>query len=294
MKTSYKCIQCFFRQIEAAVLLAGINKTKKEKLFMDITKKLLRFDFNSPPVVFGKTIYKSISRISGKKDIFYGKKIETERYLARHSYDLENTISESRDSLFTAAKMSCAANAIDFGTGRYPDVNRLLSELKHVRLYVNQFMLFRKMLVKSRSLLILADNCGEAVFDMFFTKEIIKRIPKLNIFYAVRSSPVINDVVISDARRIGINKVAKVISSGCDYPGLILSKTSPAFRRIYKDADIVISKGQGNFESFYDDKKNIFYLFQIKCPAVSELLNIPQGRVLFIYNKHINNIIDNN
>jgi len=110
----------------------------------------------------------------------------------------------------------------------------------------------------------------------------------------VRSSPIINDVVVSDARRIGIDKVAKVISSGCDYPGLILSKTFPAFRRIYKDADIVISKGQGNFESFYDDKKDIFYLFQIKCQAVSGLLNIPRDKALFIYNKSINNLIRRN
>ena len=290
MKTSYKCIQCFFRQIDTASSLAGFNKVKKEKLFIDLTKKLLKFDFNSPPVVFGRTIYKSISRISGKKDIFYSKKIETERYLTNHSYVIENTIGRSKDSLFTAAKMSCAANAIDFGTGKSPDISGFLLKLGSTKLYTNQFALFKKMLKKSRSLLILADNCGEAIFDMFFIREIRKILPRLNIFYAVRSSPIINDVVISDARRIGIDKVAKVISSGCDYPGLILHKTSSIFQRIYNDSDIVVSKGQGNFESFYDDKKNIFYLFQIKCPAVSELLNIPQGQILFIYNKRIDDL----
>ena len=93
------------------------------------------------------------------------------------------------------------------------------------------------------------------------------------------------------ARKIGIQKTAKILSSGCDYPGIIISKTSKFFKKLYKKADIVISKGQGNFESLADSKKDIFYLFQVKCPAVSDFLSLKESSLLFFYNKKHKNAV---
>ena len=105
------------------------------------------------------------------------------------------------------------------------------------------------------------------------------------MFYAVRSAPIINDILLSDARRIGIDTLARLVSSGCSYPGLFLSKTSKSFRKIYAGADIVISKGQGNFESLADPRKDIFYLFKIKCLSVVNELQLPLGSLLFLHNQ---------
>ena len=108
--------------------------------------------------------------------------------------------------------------------------------------------------------------------------------PCLEIFYAVRSLPIINDALVVDAKRAEVDRYAKVFSSGCDYPGLILSKTSKYFKKVWKKVDFVISKGQGNFESL-KSKKDIFYVFKIKCAAVSDFLGLPQDSLLFLYNK---------
>lgn len=285
MKISYKCISCFFRQIDATTSLIKLNQKTKEKLFILLTKKLLKFDFNQPPVVFGRTIYQTISRVSGIKDIFLKEKIAIERYLLNFTPPIKHTIEEATNPLYTAAKMCCAGNAIDFGAGKTPDVKNLLRQIKNIRLKVDHFPIFREMIRKATKLLIIGDNCGEILFDKFFVKEVLRYNPKLKVFYATRSSPIINDVLISDAKRVGLHALAKVISSGCDYPGIIIPKSSLSFRNIYRGAEIIVSKGQGNFESLCDRRKHIFYLFQIKCLAVSEFLSLPVYSLIFLYNK---------
>lgn len=257
----------------------------KEKLFIILTKKLLKFDFNHPPVVFGRTIYKTISQVSGVKDIFYKEKIAIEKYLLKFTASIKHNIEEAKNPLYSAAKICCAGNAIDFGAGKKPDIKNLLRQIKKLKLKVNHFLIFREKLKKANKLLIIGDNCGEILFDKLFVEEIVKYHPKLKIFYATRSSPVINDVLISDAKRVGLHTLAKVISTGCDYPGIILSKSSLYFKSIYHQAEIIVSKGQGNFESLADRRKHIFYLFQIKCLPVSDYLSLPVGSLLFLYNK---------
>ncbi len=285
MKTSYLCIPCFFRQIENASSLVGLSKENRDKLHSYITKRLLIFDFNYSPVVFGRTIYKTISQISNKRDPFLEEKIRAEECLLKILPKIRSYLKIVKNPLYITAKMSCIANSIDFGTGKIPKVHGIISQLKNAKLYIDHFLLFKKKIKKKNSILVIGDNCGETIFDLLFIEEIKKHYSGIKIFYATRSAPIINDVVFSDAKRIGLNKVAKVLSSGCDYPGIILKKASPIFKKIYQQADIVVSKGQGNFESLWDIKKDIFYLFKVKCPPVSEFLNTPQNSYIFFYNK---------
>jgi len=285
MKTSYKCIECFLRQIETASFLVKLKEEQKKEIQFLLARKLLQFDFNQPPVVFGRIIYKSVSKISGIKDIFRKEKIRIENRLIKFTPYFRAIIKESKDHLYAAAKICCAANAIDFGAGEYPNLKNLLSRIKRISLEVDHFPVFRDRLKKAKNLLVIGDNCGEVLFDKFFMEEILKFRPQIKIFYATRSSPIINDVVIQDAKRVGVDRVAKVISTGCDYPGVVLTNTSKYFRKIYKQTNLIISKGQGNFESISDKRKDIFYLFKIKCTTVSEFLSLAVNSLLFIHNK---------
>lgn len=286
MKTSYQCIECFLRQIDKASSVAKLGPKDKERLLGRLTKKLLAFNFSQPPVVFGRTIYKTVASASGQKDIFQKEKIKTEQYLLKFSSSIEKLFTTAADPLHTAVRFSCAANAIDFGVGQTPNVKKLLSKIKNSRLNVDHSGSLRRKLKKSKNVLLIGDNCGEAIFDKFFVVQIKKYNPQAEVIYVTRSAPIINDVTIADAKRMGMDEVAKIISSGCDYPGLILSKTCAGFRKIYSKADIIISKGQGNFESF-EGKKDIFYLFKVKCPAVTDYLLLPLGNLLCLHNKRI-------
>ncbi|MFH1678898.1 MAG: ARMT1-like domain-containing protein [Candidatus Omnitrophota bacterium] len=287
MKASYKCIDCFSRQIKISSSLIRLNKKDKESLVLFLRRKLLKFDFNQPPVVFGRAIYKSVAKAGGVKDIFAKEKIRIENYLIKLSPYFRMILEKAQDPLYAAARICCAANEIDFGAGKRPDLKNIFFKIKNIKLKINHFSVFKSKLKKIRNLLIIGDNSGEAFFDKFFIEEIIKFNPQINVCYATRSSPIINDVLISDAKRLALDKVARITSSGCDYPGIILEKISKSFRKIYNQADLIISKGQGNFESLSDKEKDIFYLFQIKCITVSDFLSLPVGGLLFIHNKNM-------
>lgn len=289
METSYKCIPCFFRQIEITNSLIGLSAQERKKIISFLTRRLLQFDFRMPPVVFGRTIYKAITKVSNKKDIFAQEKAKVEQYLLGYNTYFEAMIRKAKDPLHMSARLSCASNAIDFGAGKIPDVKRLFSKMSHSRLFVDDFSLFKRKLSKARCIVVIGDNCAEAYFDKLFIEQIRKHSPRSDVYFVTRSAPIINDITPLDAKRLKLREVAKVISSGCDYPGIMLSKTSRSFKKIYNKADIVISKGQGNFESLYDKKKSIFYLFKIKCVSVVDCLGMRMGSLLFLSNKRATN-----
>lgn len=119
----------------------------------------------------------------------------------------------------------------------------------------------------AKRVLILGDNAGEAVFDRL----LIENCPrKTGIYYAVKSAPVINDVTADEAMDSGLGKVATIIANGADIPGTVLEKCSPAFSEIFNTADVVIAKGQGNFETLNEERRKIWFLFQVKCPVIAK------------------------
>ena len=131
--------------------------------------------------------------------------------------------------------------------------------------------------------MILADNAGETVFDRILIEEIKNLYPQKIIYYAVKSKPILNDALYADAVKCGIDKSAAVLSSGSVIPGTVLKKCSPPFRKIYKTCAMVISKGQGNFESFTDPHKNIFYLFMAKCRPVASAVKCPLKSINLLF-----------
>ena len=124
---------------------------------------------------------------------------------------------------------------------------------------------FKRVLKKSDFILYLADNAGETVFDRILLEEMKNTYPQKKIYYVVKSEPIINDALLDDAYRVGINRFAYVMTNGSKAPGTIISLCSKEFKRIYKKADMIISKGQGNFESLSRSTKDIFFMFMVKC-----------------------------
>jgi len=115
-------------------------------------------------------------------------------------------------------------------------------------------------------------------------EEIKKAYPDKDIFYAVKARPVINDALVEDAKVCGIDKIVRVISNGTDAPGTILTLCSKEFKRIYKSSDMIISKGQGNFESLSQERRPIFFLFMVKCHVVAEETKCKIGDTVLFYN----------
>jgi hypothetical protein len=141
---------------------------------------------------------------------------------------------------------------------------------------INDYENFKNSIKNSSRILYLGDNAGEIVFDRVLIEE-LHQIKDLEVNFVVREKPIINDATLDDAIVTGMDKVARIISSGSDAPATILSQCSPQLLELYYSADVIIAKGQGNYESLSEEKGNIFFLLKAKCPVVAGLLEVNVG-----------------
>ena len=288
MKTYLDCIPCFFKQALEAARIAGAGKKVQKRILNELARILPEFPLTSSPPEMGRIIYGLVKRITQKDDPYLKIK-EKSNKLALNIYGkLKKKIGRCPDRLLMAVKLAVGGNIIDYGVKNSLNVDvelaKILDEENKVIKEENKIMFnytaFKNTLRRAKTILYLADNAGETVFDRILIEEIKKIDRDKRIIYAVKEKPVINDALFEDACVCGINKLAEVISSGSDAPGTILSLCSKEFLKIYKKADMVISKGQGNFESLSGAKRQIFFLFIAKCPVIAKDIGCKLGEVI--------------
>jgi uncharacterized protein with ATP-grasp and redox domains len=145
----------------------------------------------------------------------------------------------------------------------------------HQEFAVFDYELFKQELNKAKEILYIGDNAGEAVFDKILIKELGKPVT-----FVVREIPVINDITFKEAKQIGIDKIAKIISSGSTAPGTILKSCNDDFLEKFENADMIISKGQGNYEGLSGIKKPIFFLLKAKCPVIAKNIGVKENDII--------------
>lgn len=188
-------------------------------------------------------------------------------------------VTTADNSFETAAKLAVVGNIIDYGAHSLEgDLITQIKELLKQPLVLNQVKALEEEIKKARRILYLGDNAGEMVFDKLF----IQTINHPHLTYVTRGKAVINDATIEDAKKVGIPEVCKVINNGSDAPSTLLSLCSETFIKEYQEADLIISKGQGNFEGLMDEKHpNTFFLLIAKCKPIADLLKVaPKNLVI--------------
>lgn len=276
MKTSIECIPCFMRQILEVCRLIGAGQRKQKRIMDSFSRLIPGLPMKASPPEIARISYRLLREYSSCSDPYILIKKKSNLCALRLLGKLKDKVERSSDRLLTAVELAIAGNIIDFGAKNNLNVKEELKKiLKDERKSVNKrslfhYAAFRKELKTAKNILYLADNAGETVFDRVLIEEIKKEFPDKVIFYAVKAKPVINDALMGDAKVCGIGKSAKLISNGSDAPGTILSICSSEFRRLFSRSDMIISKGQGNFESLSEVKRNIFFLFMVKCPVVAK------------------------
>lgn len=287
MRTYLDCIPCFYRQAIETSRLAGLNE-KRIKKIIDKTARLIASNGLelTPPEMAG-FINKIIKKELQDED-FYKPMKEKSNILALSVYDLcKNKVKKSNDSLLTAVEMAIAGNIIDFGVKNSLNIKEEIDKIikkenQIIKNKDNRFFAYKEFkdhLSKSKEIIYLADNAGETVFDRILIEEIKLFKSDIKITYAVKEKPIINDALMEDAIQCEIDKVADVISSGSKIPGTLLGLCSEDFIKKIKSSDMIISKGQGNFESFEYPEKPVFYLFMAKCSVVAKEVNCDIGHI---------------
>jgi damage-control phosphatase, subfamily I len=185
-------------------------------------------------------------------------------------------------------------NFIDFGAMDSVDVNelkRLIKNAKDQPIDEVEYKNFIGELKNAKKVAYIIDNAGEIVFDKVFIDVIKKTYPEIDIDVIVRGKPIYNDATILDAEDVGMYKIANVIENGTNIPGTQLDKINEKSRHAILSADLIISKGQGNFEGLYGCGKNIYYIFLCKCDLFVKRFNMKKFTGIFANEKNIRNMI---
>lgn len=260
MKTYLECIPCFFKQALIASQIAGADEVTQKKVLDKLSQMIPNFSLEQKPPEMGKDVYALVKEMTGNPDPFKEIKHRFNKIALKLYPNLKKKVKESKDPLLTAIRLSIAGNVIDYGTPNSFNIDDEIEDILKKDFAIFDYEKLKNALENTSQILYLADNAGEVVFDKILIEELNKEI-----IYVVRDKPIINDALIEDAVFCGIDKIAKVISSGSDAPGTILEYCSKDFLDIYKNSKLVISKGQGNFEALSEEAKPIFFLFKAKC-----------------------------
>ncbi len=277
LKTYLDCYPCFFHQIINTAQMMKLDEPTVREVLVAFGRHLSQIHMDAIPPEIGRDAYRLISEKTGISDPYSRLKEEcTQKALSLYP-QLKERVARSSDRLKTAIRMAIAGNVIDFGANADFDLDKDLDDLLSRPLAIDHTVELKNVLRKSRSILYLADNAGETVFDRILIEELGKPV-----VYAVREKPIINDATVQDARDAGIDKEAEIVSSGMDAPGTILPLCSDHFLDIYREADLVISKGQGNYEGLSDENRPVFFLLKAKCAVIAMDLGVRQGSLILM------------
>lgn len=275
MKLFLECYPCLVKQAVAAVSLNGIDSQTQFRTLKEVLKILASADERlSPSDIAGET-NRVIRENTGVDDLYHDMKEASHALATEYLEDLRDLASQGEDPLQQALKVGAAGNIIDVvHVGEY-DLWEEVTSTVNGELLGGSLKAFREKLNSASFILYLADNVGETVFD----RVLIENLP-LPVIYSVKSGPILNDAARVDAVAAGIDQVATIIENGSRSPGTVLSQASDEFLDLFNKADLVLSKGQANFETLDDQGSKVFFLMRIKCPLISREIGAPIGSLV--------------
>lgn len=273
MKINEQCLACLVNQSVKTVNM--VNAENREELYRKIFSYMSQLDFfKTNPEIVGEN-YRLIKEHTGCMDPYGKIKKYYNQLFMDHMNDFEDKIHTIQD----AVKYAIVANIIDFNPvhGNVDeDIKTYFSDIDSLELTINDTEKLATDIQNAKSILYLGDNCGEICFDKLMIKKIKEINSQCRIYFGVRGEAVVNDNTEADAYFVGMEKLATVISNGDYSLGTILSRTSAEFRKVYHEADVVIAKGQANYESLSEEAKNIYFLLMTKCKVIATDIGIKE------------------
>lgn len=280
MKVQIDCIPC---QVKQCIATAR-KLTDDEKLISRTLKESLDIasEFEAHKNVFSLyyAMQKNAKKINPGRDPYKEFKKMFNEICLNIAPDLNKIAYDSENIFETALRISLAGNAIDVMQGHILNEEYLIQSVKNSfaqSLKKDDINFLKENILNAKKILFIGDNAGEIVFDKIFIEvlrdKILKSSDSDKITYCVRGGPSLNDSTLEDAKMTGMDKLVKVITTGVDLPAAYLPACSKEFNEEYDSSDLIISKGQGNFEALFDEKKNIFFLLKIKCETILTLIN---------------------
>ena len=277
MKFEPNCINCILNQVAKISKMKNLGD-EKFVLLKDVLKTLSTEDYSkTSPEVYGN-IWKQIVEYFDGEDIYKDIKAQYNAKFLTYVPEIEKAINKSENPLRMALATAIQGNLLDLAITRNFSLEDLLSaieKIEHTPFGIDDSKVLLDKIKSSNKILYVGDNCGEIVFDRVFIETIKKYYPNLDIYYVVRGFSAVNDILLEDALQVGMDKFATIIENGDTSLGTVLDRCTDELNTLYNDVDLVIAKGQGNFESLSEKpRENLFYLLLTKCKLIADAFNV--------------------
>jgi uncharacterized protein with ATP-grasp and redox domains len=279
VKTYFDCLPCLVRQAVEAARMSTPDEALQERILREVLQAMTAMDLLESPPLTARRTHQIIREYAGVDDPYLDGKNFSNQVALKLLPEMREKMRTAVDPLEMAVRLAIAGNIIDFGVNGDPDwdvVHESIRAAATAPFDASAVELLRSRLQTARSILYLADNAGELVFDRL----LIEQLPLEKVTLAVKGSPILNDALLADAKIAGLTDLVRVIDNGANAPGTVLSLCSPEFRDCFDHADLVISKGQGNYETLSEVPREIFFLLKAKCPMVARHLNCAVGDIM--------------
>jgi len=281
MKINLACIPCAIGSLVNLCQQGLIPIEKQENAMRRLLGHLATMDYQQSPPQLGKKMHEIIRQVLANPDPYLAIKTEFNNKMLAQYPEFKKMIEHSPDAFDTALRLAIAGNIIDFGPNHRFHIMETIERVLQSEFAINASAALQQDIQQAQSILYLGDNAGEIVMDRLFLETI--RHP--NVYFAVRGAPILNDALLEDAQKVGIDQLATVISNGDNAPGTILENTSREFQTLFNSVDLIISKGQGNYESLVQVPQNIYFLLMVKCSEIASLIGVPKGSFVVIKNR---------
>lgn len=275
MKTYLDCYPCFLRQALSAARRVGASEVLQQKILSKTMGVLQSLPPNSTPPEIAYKVHKIVRQETATIDPYKLAKTQaTDDALALYP-ELKEKVNAAVDPLDTAVRIAIAGNIIDLGVSDSYDIRTTLNRVLTQTFAINDLPALREALSKCSSVLYLADNAGETVFDRVLIETLNKPVT-----YVVKAGPIINDATREDAIAAGIDQVADLIENGSQAPGTMFEQCSALFLQRFEQAELIIAKGQANYESLSEQSAPLFFLLQTKCNVIARDLGIAETDIV--------------
>lgn len=288
MKLQEKCIPCVVNQAIKVADMVGMED--KNNLLKEMFRYLSGVDFTkiSSPELIGEN-FSVLKKIIENDDPYKETREKYNKMFLDRIESFEEEIVKSEDEFIQAVKYAIIGNVIDFNPIHeltVADVNDKFTTLKEEKLEIDDTRELQKDIKQAKSILYLGDNCGEICLDKILVKKIKEINPACQVYFATRGTAVVNDSVEEDAYLVGMDEYARIISNGDYSLGTVLTRTSKEFNEIYYNADIIIAKGQANYECLSNEGQNIYFLLMTKCDVIAKCIGVPEMKMICMKSMH--------
>lgn len=276
------CVACLARQAHEAVTAATPDPQLRETAFRKTLQLLACMDWHLSPPALAQAIHRLIRDLTHNPDPYVRVKARLNKLAGRLYPTWRQRFRSRFEPLEAAVRLAIVGNLLDVAAKIHLTESAMLDAFQAALSapLLGSITRFSNAIRRARHILFLADNAGEIVFD----RDLLAQLPIGGFTVVVRGAPVLNDATLIDAQRAGLAQMCDLSTNGSDGPGTLLEDCSPEFRALFNAADLIVAKGQGNYESLVGLEKDIFFLLKVKCPVIAESLQCPSGSLVLSQN----------